>query len=61
MKYRIALLRRTEGQGLVEYAMILGLVAMVAVLALQSVGSGIDGLYDKIMTGLQHSQARLGP
>ena len=61
MKYLNALLRRTDGQGLVEYAMILGLVAFIAALALQSVGTGIDGLYQKIMAGLVHTQTRFSP
>jgi len=41
-------LRREKGQGLVEYALILLLVAVVLVGALTAVGGALSGMYDKI-------------
>jgi pilus assembly protein Flp/PilA len=40
-----------EGQGLVEYALILVLVAVIVVAGLTAFGQGINGLYD-IVTAL---------
>ena len=37
-----------EGQGLVEYALIIGLVAIVLIVALQSMEGGIAGVFDRI-------------
>ena len=37
-----------EGQGLVEYALIIGLVAIVLIVALQSMEGGIAGVFEKI-------------
>jgi pilus assembly protein Flp/PilA len=48
----LKLLRRLvseeEGQGLVEYALIIGLVAVVLIVALQSMEGGIAGVFDRI-------------
>ncbi|MBP2028304.1 pilus assembly protein Flp/PilA [Acetoanaerobium pronyense] len=41
-----------EGQGLVEYALIIALIAIVLVGALQLVEGGIDGVFTKISTAL---------
>ena len=45
-------LRGEEGQGLSEYALILGLVAIVAVAALQLLGVSITSFLDSVATGL---------
>ena len=37
-----------EGQGLVEYALIIGLIAVVAIAALTSAGGGIAAMFGKI-------------
>ena len=46
------LLRREEGQGLVEYALIIVLVAIVAVAALQLLGTQVSGIFGDITTKL---------
>ena len=38
-----ALQEREEGQAMVEYALILSLVSVVAILVLTDVGTGVDG------------------
>jgi pilus assembly protein Flp/PilA len=40
--------RDEEGQGLAEYALILGLIAVVAIAALLFIGTGISGLLSTI-------------
>jgi pilus assembly protein Flp/PilA len=61
MKLLRRLVREEEGQGLVEYAMILGLVALIVALALQSVGLGIEALFTRIDNGLGILQGMFGP
>jgi pilus assembly protein Flp/PilA len=51
-KFR-ALLRNDEGQDLIEYALIAGLVALVAVVAIQAAGVEVDRVWDNITTGLK--------
>jgi pilus assembly protein Flp/PilA len=41
-------LRREEGQGLAEYALILALIAVVAILALVFLGGKISGILSTI-------------
>lgn len=40
--------RAEDGQAVVEYALLLSLVAMVAFVAVQTFGVGVSGLYSKI-------------
>ena len=40
--------REEEGQGLVEYALIIGLIAIVAIAALTSAGKSVGGLFNNI-------------
>jgi pilus assembly protein Flp/PilA len=45
--------RRDErGQGMVEYALILALIAVVVIVALQLVGNGSTSLYGNIQQGV---------
>ena len=44
----IASLRRDDGQGLAEYALILSLIAIVAVIALIFLGTQVSGLLDTV-------------
>jgi len=44
--------RDDEGQGLVEYGLILGLIAVVAIAALTSTGSQVNGLIQKVAKSL---------
>lgn len=41
-----------KGQGLVEYALIIALIAIVLVASLQAVEGGIAGVFSKIVTAL---------
>ncbi len=43
---------KKSGQGLVEYALILGLIAVVAVLALQGLGSHINNTLSSVNSNL---------
>jgi pilus assembly protein Flp/PilA len=45
-------LGRQEGQALIEYALILGLVAVVVIGVLQAIGANVSGLLDKLSTSL---------
>jgi pilus assembly protein Flp/PilA len=54
-QYRMALglLTRDEGQDLIEYALLAGLIALVAVVAITNAGTEINGIFEKIVTKLQ--------
>jgi pilus assembly protein Flp/PilA len=45
-------LEREDGQGLAEYALILGLIALLAVLALTFMGSDISSLLSQLASVL---------
>jgi pilus assembly protein Flp/PilA len=44
--------RRDEGQGLVEYALILSLVSIAAIIALTALSGGLTGVYGSITGSL---------
>lgn len=46
------IMKDKKGQGLVEYALIIGLIAVVLIVALQNVEGGISGVFQKIVTAL---------
>ncbi|HQY30675.1 MAG TPA: Flp family type IVb pilin [Thermomicrobiales bacterium] len=46
------LTQEEEGQGLVEYALIIVLVAIVCIIALTALGSRVSGVFDEITAGL---------
>ncbi len=46
------LLRREEGQGLAEYALILALIAIVAIAALTLLGTQISAILDSIQKAI---------
>ncbi len=46
------LMNREEGQDLVEYALLVALIALVCVAAIQGVATGIQGVFSKISTSL---------
>jgi pilus assembly protein Flp/PilA len=48
----MALLQHEEGQGLVEYALILVLVSIVAIGALAAVGSGVTNVLQTVANHL---------
>ena len=42
-----------SGQGLVEYGLIIALVAIVLIGALNALGTGLDGIFKQITAGLK--------
>jgi pilus assembly protein Flp/PilA len=44
---------REEGQALVEYALILGLISVVAIALLTAVGTDVSQILSKVSTALQ--------
>jgi len=46
-------LRRHSGQSLVEYALILALIAVVAILVLRGIGSGVNNKLTSVNSNLQ--------
>lgn len=52
MKKFFAKMRKEEGQGLVEYALIIVLVSIVAMVALGALGVTVNGVFDSINTVL---------
>lgn len=44
------LVREDDGQDLIEYALLAGFISLVAVLAVQSVGTGVNSVYGDIQT-----------
>ncbi len=47
-----ALRNREDGQALVEYGLILGLIAVVCIGTLTALGTGVDALLQQIVTAL---------
>jgi pilus assembly protein Flp/PilA len=43
-------LNREEGQGMAEYGLILALIAVVVIVALAAIGTGIDEAFRDILT-----------
>ncbi len=48
----VALIKNEEGQGMVEYALIIGGIAIVAMIAINALGGGVGTLFTKITTSL---------
>jgi pilus assembly protein Flp/PilA len=46
------LMNREEGQDLVEYAMVIALIALGATAGMQAVASGINGAFDSVSVAL---------
>lgn len=42
--------REEQGQDLIEYALLAGFISLVAVAAITSVGTGVNGVYQNINT-----------
>jgi Flp pilus assembly pilin Flp len=45
-------LNRRPGQAMVEYALLAGLISVVAIVALTAIGSDVNGIYATIATTL---------
>jgi pilus assembly protein Flp/PilA len=43
---------KEKGQGLVEYALILVLIAVVVIVVLGALGTGVNGIFQQILDGL---------
>ena len=53
MKNALArLLRDTEGQDLIEYALLAALIALAAITAMTSLGGAINSKFDSVSTSL---------
>jgi pilus assembly protein Flp/PilA len=48
LKKLMAKMQNEEGQGLIEYALIIVLVSIVVILALTAVGSGVNSVFENI-------------
>ena len=44
--------REEEGQDLIEYALLAGLISLVCVIAITSVGTKVSGLYNNVQTSI---------
>lgn len=47
--------RKNEGQGLIEYALIVVLIAIVVVVVLSLIGGEVNGVFENILNGLTPS------
>jgi pilus assembly protein Flp/PilA len=47
-----ALRNREDGQAMVEYALILGLVSVVSILALTAIGTNVNAIFENIRDSL---------
>jgi pilus assembly protein Flp/PilA len=48
----IARLRSEEGQAMVEYALILALVSVIAILALTAIGTNVNLIFEEVRDAL---------
>lgn len=53
--------KEEEGQGLVEYALIIGLIAIVAIAALTAAGGSVSNLFTNISGKLNNANAPTNP
>jgi pilus assembly protein Flp/PilA len=51
----VRLMRDDAGQDLIEYALLAAFIALAAVLAITSVGGGINTLFNKVNTDLTNA------
>jgi pilus assembly protein Flp/PilA len=54
MKKVVGFMKNEEGQGLVEYALILALVALLVIVALKFLGGTVGNAYNNVGTGLSN-------
>lgn len=52
MNYLMMFKRDEEGQGLVEYALIIGLIAIVVIVAITALSGQLTDIFDNITQGL---------
>ena len=53
MRKIIARFRREEGQAMVEYALILGLISVISIVALTAIGTSVNALFEAIQAALE--------
>ena len=46
-------LRNEEGQGMVEYGLIIALIAVVVIVALKALGGGVNSVFEKTVGTLE--------
>ena len=51
------LIRETEGQDLIEYALLAGFISLAAVLAITNVGVGVNGVWGNVDTQVDNAAA----
>jgi pilus assembly protein Flp/PilA len=56
-----ALLRGTSGQDLLEYALLVALIALVCVAVITSTGTNVQSIFQKISTALNTAAATPAP
>lgn len=49
-----------EGQGLVEYGLILGLIAIVAIAALSAMGGSVQSIFGTVSNAVAGAQSSVG-
>lgn len=47
------LINGEEGQGMVEYALIVGLISIIAVTAISATGTSVNTLWGKVKTAIE--------
>jgi len=52
MRKLFAKMRNEEGQGLIEYALILVLISIVCIIALTAIGTGVNSVFSTIAATL---------
>lgn len=50
----INFIKNNKGQSLVEYGLIIALIAVAAIVVLKALGVGIQGTFNKILDALPH-------
>ncbi len=61
LKAILRVARDEGGQDLIEYALLAGFISLVAVVAITSVGQGVNGVYQSIDTQVQQIPTGTGP
>lgn len=51
--------KEEEGQGLVEYALIIGLISIVAIAALSAAGGSIGDMFDSVSNSLSGAKEKV--
>ena len=58
ISYLLDFVRNEEGQDLIEYALLVALIALVCVAALTTAGSQVNSIFDKITGKLTDAAAK---